>query len=218
MGKETSSIADIRRDYTLKTFDEKDAAAHPFEQFDQWWAEVIAAAIDESNAMALSTVGKDQRIHSRIVLLKDYDHQGFVFFTNYHSTKGQDLENNPGAALLFFWKELERQVRIEGRIEKISPAESDAYFFSRPAESRLGAWASPQSQAIASRQVLEENFTALHQQYPPDSFIPRPAHWGGYRLVPDYLEFWQGRSSRLHDRMAYALQANGEWKRERLAP
>lgn len=212
----TTSIADIRKDYKQHSLNESDIAVNPFVQFEQWWNEAIASQIDEVNAMTLATATKDGIPSARIVLLKGYDSDGFVFFTNYNSHKGQELLENPHAALVFFWKELERQVRIEGLVEKVSEAESDAYFNSRPEGSRIGAWASPQSSVINDRSIIESNVDALTKQYSGQS-IPRPAHWGGYRVKPQVIEFWQGRSSRLHDRFKFT--ASGEtWIRERLAP
>ncbi len=213
-----SSISDIRRDYMLKSFDESDASANPFDQFTSWWDEAISADIDEVNAMTLATVTPQGNPTARIVLLKGYTQEGFVFFTNYNSAKGQEIAANNQVSLLFFWKELERQVRIEGIVEKIEAAESDAYFHSRPAGSRIGAWVSPQSEIIPNRAFLENNFIRLKAQYPDESSVPRPEHWGGYIVIPHSIEFWQGRSSRLHDRLKYIKQANQSWDRVRLAP
>lgn len=210
------SIASIRKDYQLQSLSEADVKQDPIEQFGKWWDEAIASAIDEVNAMTLATVNKEGKPDARIVLLKGYDEQGFVFFTNYQSSKGQQLFTSPFATLVFFWKELERQVRIEGTCEKVSEQESDAYFHSRPEGSRLGAWASPQSSIIESRHLIEKNLEQLQDQY-KNSAIPRPPHWGGYRVVPTAIEFWQGRSSRLHDRIKYSKE-NNEWKIVRLAP
>jgi pyridoxamine 5'-phosphate oxidase len=212
----TTSIADIRKDYKQHSLNESDIAANPFVQFEQWWNEAIASEIDEVNAMTLATATKDGMPSARIVLLKGYDSNGFVFFTNYNSHKGQELLENPQAALVFFWKELERQVRIEGLVEKVSEAESDEYFNSRPEGSRIGAWASPQRKVISDRSIIESNVDALTKQYTGQS-IPRPAHWGGYRVKPQVIEFWQGRSSRLHDRFKFTATGDA-WKRERLAP
>ncbi len=212
-----SSIADIRKDYKLKRFNETDADVNPFAQFTVWWQEALAAAIEEVNAMTLATASLDGIPAARIVLLKDYNEQGFVFFTNYESYKAQQLAENPRATLLFFWKELERQVRLTGMVEKVSDDESDAYFFSRPVGSRIGAWASPQSQPIANRQWLEDKVNTIKQQY-ANGNIPRPQHWGGYRVKPVIFEFWQGRENRLHDRIQYSLNENGGWVMERLAP
>ena len=213
-----SSISDIRRDYMLKSFDESDALSNPFDQFTTWWEEATSADIDEVNAMTLATVTSEGCPTARIVLLKGYTHDGFVFFTNYNSAKGQEIAANNIVTLLFFWKELERQVRIEGVAEKIAAAESDAYFNSRPAGSRIGAWVSPQSEIIPNRAFLENNFTQLKEQYPDESAVPRPEHWGGYIVIPHSIEFWQGRSSRLHDRLKYNKDAKQNWERVRLAP
>jgi pyridoxamine 5'-phosphate oxidase len=212
-----NTIADIRKDYKLKSFSETDAAANAITQFTAWWKDALASEIDEVNAFTLATATKEGKPSARIVLLKGYDERGFVFFTNYESHKGKTLAENPQASMVFFWKELERQIRVEGTIEKVSAAESDAYFFSRPAGSQLGAWASPQSSVIDSRNIIEENVKKYEAQFAV-SPITRPPHWGGYRLVPQSIEFWQGRPSRLHDRLQYSLQKNGEWKMERLAP
>lgn len=210
------SIADIRRDYQRETLDEKDVAPQPFAQFTRWWQEAVNSSIDEVNAMTLSTVDANGHPNARVVLLKGYDDAGFVFFTNYHSAKGRELEARPYASLLFFWKELERQVRISGKAEKIAAEDSDAYFESRPAGSRLGAWVSDQSAVISGRHELEEKLAGFTDRY-PDGNIARPPHWGGYRVIPDAFEFWQGRSSRLHDRIRYRKQNDG-WLIERLSP
>ena len=214
------SIADLRKDYKLASLTEADADSDPFRQFGKWLDEAIAAKIPEPTAMSLATASATThapaRPSSRIVLLKGFDANGFVFFTNYNSRKGAELAGNPFASLLFHWVELERQVRIEGRIEKISAQESDAYYLSRPLGSRLGAWASPQSQVIAGREWLVGKLAAVACQYLDNP--PRPAHWGGYCVVPEKLEFWQGRSSRLHDRIHYRLVSDKRWLIERLAP
>lgn len=210
------SIADIRKDYQLKSLSEVDVAKNPFTQFALWWDEAVASAIDEVNAMALSTVSSEGKPSSRIVLLKGYDEQGFVFFTNYNSDKGKQIEEQRYVSLLFFWKELERQVRIEGMATKIAAEASDAYFNSRPAGSRLGAWASPQSQKIENRTVLEHELERVAAQYGSEN-IPRPSHWGGYCVLPSRIEFWQGRSSRLHDRILYE-NVDSVWQISRLAP
>ncbi|MFN5376742.1 MAG: pyridoxamine 5'-phosphate oxidase [Chitinophagaceae bacterium] len=210
------SIADIRKDYQLKSLSEHEVDQNPFAQFSVWWNEAVQSDIIEVNAMALSTVTSTGKPSSRIVLLKGYDEQGFVFFTNYSSDKGQQLTQNHFAALLFFWKELERQVRIEGVVSKVSEEESDAYFNSRPVGSRLGAWASPQSQKISDREVLNNELMKFTEQFDQEN-IPRPAHWGGYRVKPTRIEFWQGRSNRLHDRILYE-QDNDNWQISRLAP
>ncbi|SFP99113.1 pyridoxamine 5'-phosphate oxidase [Parafilimonas terrae] len=211
-----TNIADIRKDYSLLALNEDDIATNPIEQFSRWWNDAMHSEILEVNAMTLSTATKDGRPSARIVLLKGFDENGFVFFTNYNSRKGNELAENPFAALTFFWKEIERQVRIEGTVEKTDAAESDAYFFSRPQGSRIGAWASPQSTVIKSRDVLEENVARYTGEF--KNSIPRPPHWGGYRVMPLRIEFWQGRSSRLHDRISYTKTDEGSWKAERLAP
>ncbi|KYP13801.1 pyridoxamine 5'-phosphate oxidase [Flavihumibacter sp. CACIAM 22H1] len=211
------SIAAIRKDYKQHSLLETDVAANPIAQFGTWWQEAVNSEIDEVNAMTLATSSADGVPSARIVLLKGFDEQGFVFFTNYSSFKGQQLEENPRACLVFFWKELERQVRITGLIQKVSREESDAYFQSRPEASRIGAWASPQSQVIESRQQLEDKEKELAASF-AGSVIPRPLHWGGYRIRPLIVEFWQGRPSRLHDRIQYTMDDKGGWKIERLAP
>lgn len=210
-------IADIRQDYILASLDEAEVGAEPISFFRRWFAEAEAAAAREVNAMTLATVDATHRPHARIVLLKGIDDMGFTFFTNYRSHKGQELDSNNQAALVFFWAELERQVRIEGIITKVSETESDDYFNSRPAGSKLGAWASPQSSVIESREVLEQRETELKAAY-AGLDIPRPEHWGGYRLEPRLIEFWQGRASRLHDRICFELQPGGQWQKVRLAP
>jgi pyridoxamine 5'-phosphate oxidase len=214
------TIADLRKEYRLASLTEGDVAPNPFEQFGKWFKEAIAAELPEPNAMTLATVTNTThgfaRPSSRIVLIKDYDERGFAFFTNYDSRKGRELAANPWASLQFHWVELERQVRIEGRVEKIPAEESDAYFASRPLDSRLGAWASPQSRTIPGRHWLEENLATVTRRFTDE--VPRPPHWGGYRLAPDAIEFWQGRPSRLHDRLLYRLQSDRAWHLERLAP
>lgn len=212
-----STIADIRKDYKLKSLLEKDVEANAFRQFNIWWQEAIHSEIDEVNAMTLATASADGVPAARIVLLKGFDERGFVFFTNYESFKGKQLAENPRACLVFFWKELERQVRITGLVEKVSAQESDAYFNSRPEGSRIGAWTSPQSQVIENREWLDEREKKFFNQF-HDQILERPDHWGGYRVKPISFEFWQGRPSRLHDRLQYTLQGDNEWKIERLAP
>ena len=210
------AIADLRKSYERDQLNEQDANADPRRLFQQWLDEAIAEKILEPNAMTLATVGGDLRPSTRIVLIKGLDVRGPVWFTNYDSRKGHDLAGNPWAALQFHWVEMERVVRIEGAVEKISDAESDAYFHSRPLGSRIGAWASPQSDVVSSRDVLEASEKAFAQQF--GEHPPRPPHWGGYRLKPTEWEFWQGRKSRLHDRLRYQLQTEGSWLTERLAP
>jgi pyridoxamine 5'-phosphate oxidase len=209
-------IADIRKDYQLQTLSEQDVSADPIQQFTKWWDEAVQSEIDEVNAFTLATSTLQGKPSARIVLLKGYDKRGFVFFTNYESAKGNELAKNPQASMVFFWKELQRQVRIEGIIEKVSAEESDEYFSSRPAGSRIGAWASPQSKIITNRSEIEMNAQKYQEQY-ADGNIPRPPYWGGYRLKPRLVEFWQGRANRLHDRIQYTVQ-EGSWKIERLAP
>ena len=209
-------IADLRKSYELAELVESAASSDPLKQFELWLAEAIAAKVPEPNAMTLATVGSDLRPSTRIVLIKGLDARGPVWFTNYQSRKGIESAGNPYAALQFHWVEMERTVRIEGVVEKISPEESDAYYHSRPLGSRISAWASPQSEVVASRAVLEANEAEFAAKF--GSNPPRPPHWGGYRLKPDNWQFWQGRRSRLHDRLRYTLQADGDWLRERLAP
>lgn len=210
-------IADIRKDYQQKALNENDVSADAIEQFGRWWEEANKCDIEEVNAMTLATADTNGRPSARIVLLKDFDKRGFVFYSNYNSNKGSELEENPKAALIFFWKELERQVRIEGDVVKVSGTESDEYFNCRPQGSRIGAWASPQSKVIAGREVIEENVKELEKRFAGKE-INRPPHWGGYCVKPVLVEFWQGRSNRLHDRIQYTLQSPGKWKMERLAP
>jgi pyridoxamine 5'-phosphate oxidase len=224
----SNEIADIRKDYKLASLEEADVAANPIDQFTRWWNEAVASQIDEVNAMTLATANAAGVPAARIVLLKGYNPNGFIFFTNYESDKGKNLAQNPKAALVFFWKELERQIRVEGTVEKVSAEESDRYFNSRPASSRIGAWASPQSAVIENRLVIEQNVERYSSIFANDS-IERPDHWGGYIVKPTSIEFWQGRSSRLHDRIRYVLENSAynaatdkrtdlNWKIERLAP
>ena len=209
------NIADLRKSYEKAELSESASQADPLKQFDQWLTEAIHSEVPEPNAMTLATVGSDLRPSTRVVLIKGYDEQGIVWYTNYQSQKGRELAGNPYAALQFHWVELERVVRIEGLVEKVSDAESDEYFKSRPLDSRIGAWASPQSEVIESRTVLVTNAAKYGAQFLLQP--PRPPHWGGYRLVPDQWQFWQGRKSRLHDRLRYTPQGD-QWLRERLAP
>lgn len=208
-------ISAIRKDYTLKSLDINDVNIDPIAQFNAWFEEAVAAQVLEVNAMTISTIGLDGNPNARIVLLKELDH-GFVFFTNYESEKGQEIQQSNTAALTFFWPELERQVRIRGKIEKVSSQESDKYFFSRPYGSQIGAWTSPQSKVLSSREELSLKQIAIEQKFSEES-MHRPAHWGGYRLLPISVEFWQGRPSRLHDRIKYELKEK-VWEITRLAP
>ncbi|ASP17141.1 pyridoxamine 5'-phosphate oxidase [Neisseria sp. 23W00296] len=205
----------IREDYSKQQLSEQDCADSPVVQFEKWLNEAVKAQVNEPTAVNVATVGEDGRPQSRMVLLKEVNPQGFVFFTNYHSRKGRALADCPFAALTFFWPELERQVRIEGRVEKLSEAASDEYFASRPYASRIGAWASEQSSVIADKNVLIKRAAAVGLKHPLN--VPRPPHWGGFLVIPDRIEFWQGRPSRLHDRIRYRL-SDGLWIKERLAP
>ncbi len=206
----------IRQEYKKHTLDEKDVNPNPFLQFAEWFQLAEKSNLMEYYIMTLATADKDGKPSARIVLLRNFDENGFVFYTNYTSRKGNDILENPNAALLFFWQDLERQVRIEGTLTKQTAAESDAYFESRPFESKLGAWTSEQSKVIESRNVLDERFAQVSKKY-ADGNVPRPPHWGGYVLKPTHIEFWQGRPSRLHDRILFTLE-NNVWKMERLAP
>jgi pyridoxamine 5'-phosphate oxidase len=210
------SIADLRRDYALARLDESNVSADPIAQFERWFNEALEAKVMEPNAMALATATREASPSVRMVLLKGVDQRGFAFFTDYRSQKGVELSSNPRAALVFYWSELERQVRATGRVSTISADESEAYFRSRPLNSRLGAWTSHQSQVIPDRAVLEEKARQVAQRYPDDN-VPLPPYWGGYRITPEIIEFWQGRQSRLHDRLRY--RRDGEsWRMERLSP
>src|SRR5690242_11155885 len=210
-------IAGIRRDYRMAALDEKDMDTDPFRQFEKWFSAVLHSEVEEPNAMVLATTGKEGKPSARIGLLKGFDETGFYFYTNYESKKGRQLAEDPYAALVFFWKELERQVRIEGKVVKATLGQSDAYFSSRPEGSRIGAWASPQSRVIPGREILDENVEKVKQQFNAGP-VTRPPYWGGYILRPSLVEFWQGRGNRLHDRLQYTLQQDGQWKIERLAP
>ena len=208
-------LHNIREDYSKQSLSQEDCAAEPLTQFEQWLQEAIKAQVNEPTAVNVATVNEDGRPSSRIVLLKEVNAQGFVFFTNYHSRKGRAISHQPFVAMTFFWPELERQVRIEGRAQKLPEAESDAYFASRPYTSRIGAWASQQSEVIESHKTLLARAAMIAAKHPLN--VPRPPHWGGYLVIPDRVEFWQGRPSRLHDRICYQLQDN-LWIKERLSP
>lgn len=211
------TVADLRKDYTLQELNETEVDPNPVIQFQKWFDQVCSVDIPEPNAMTVATVSSEGKPSARMVLLKDYDGRGFVFYTNYNSRKGQELIANPHAALVFWWAQLERQVRITGSVEKISAQESDEYFHSRPFNSRLGAWTSNQSEIVSSRQTLEQRLQQLQAKY-KDLEVPRPPHWGGFRVIPVEIEFWQGRSSRLHDRLLYSKNSDSTWKIERLSP
>ena len=209
-------ISDLRKEYTRAGLAESEVAADPIDQFGHWFDDALAAGLHEPNAMTVATATTDGRPSARVVLLKGFDQRGFVFYTNYEGRKGREIEENPRAALLFYWGELERQVRVEGCVSRVSEEESDAYYASRPRGSRLGALASEQSRGIGNREVLEERVEALEAEYEGRD-VPRPAFWGGYRVRPEVVEFWQGRESRLHDRIVYRWE-DGGWKIGRLQP
>ncbi len=211
------TIAALREDYRAKTLEITDVQADPMQQFKEWLQEALDSQIKEANAMTIATVDALGKPAARIVLLKGFDENGFIFYTNYESRKGRELAVNPNIAVVFLWKDLERQIRIEGVTEKVPPSVSLHYFQSRPKGSQIGAWASPQSQVIADRSILEQNVLALKEKYKDAENLPIPSHWGGYQIKPTLIEFWQGRSSRLHDRICYTLE-NNKWKIERLAP
>lgn len=213
----SKNIAGIRKDYQMQSLLETGVADDPFVQFDSWWDDAVKSELNEINAMTLATASATGMPSARIVLLKSVSEAGFVFFTNYNSQKGKELLENPRACLVFFWKELERQIRITGMVQKVSVEESDEYFNSRPEGSRIGAWASPQSSVIESREIIEINIANYARQFAKGE-IARPPHWGGYIVIPSVIEFWQGRPNRLHDRIQYSKITDGSWKIERLAP
>lgn len=210
-------LESLRSNYALSGLHETDLLGNPFQQFQLWLEQAIAAELPEPNAMTLATLSEQGKPIARMVLLKGLDEKGFVFYTNYDSAKGKQLTETDSAALVFWWAGLERQVRVEGTVEKVSSEESDAYFQSRPKASQLGAWASPQSQVIKNRGVLEKRLAELEEKYATEK-VPRPPHWGGFRVIPTAIEFWQGRPSRLHDRIRYELDEKGDWFYQRLAP
>lgn len=210
-------IAGLRKEYASQMLLEEDAAYHPVDQFEKWWLQAVQSELTEVNAMTLATSSCDGMPSARIVLLKDFSHDGFVFYTNYTSYKSMQLQENPKACLVFFWKELERQVRIVGLVNRVSEAESDTYFLSRPIGSQVGALTSPQSRIIESREWLDKRYDELLRQYSGKT-LERPEHWGGYTVNPIIMEFWQGRPNRLHDRLQYTLEEDGNWRKDRLAP
>lgn len=209
-------LQQLRRDYILKSLDENEIEDHPIKQFQKWFGEALAVIQDDPNAMTLATVDKENQPHARVVLLKEIKDSGFVFYSNYNSNKSKDLHGNPNAALSFFWPSLERQIRIEGKVERLTREESEKYFYSRPYKSQIGALASHQSQVVESRKQLEERFNQLSDQY-EEGKVPMPEWWGGFILIPDSIEFWQGRTSRLHDRIKYVKEEES-WQIQRLSP
>jgi len=211
------SLSDLRREYTRAGVKESDLDPNPFKQFDRWFQQALAAGLPEPNAMTLATATLDGKPSARIVLLKGFDERGFVFFTNYESQKGRELATNPQAALVCYWIELERQVRVSGRVSQVSSEESETYFRSRPLGSQLGAWASQQSEVVGGRKILEDRLEQLTQEYHTKP-VPLPPNWGGYRVAPETIEFWQGRANRLHDRLRYTVQSSSQWLIERLSP
>lgn len=218
---ENQSISSIRQEYLLATLSEKEVAPSPIDQFERWLNEAMKSEVLEPTAMVLSTVSAEGQPSSRVVLLKDLDSNGFVFYTNYSSKKGVELSQNARASLLFFWPELQRQIRIEGEVKRVNPEQSTTYFQSRPKGSQLGAWASPQSQVVPHREFLDERIEEMEKKFEGLEVLPRPEHWGGFSLIPNRIEFWQGRGSRMHDRIRYertSSSVTSEWKIERLAP
>lgn len=217
MSIDKTIVQNLRQDYRSADLKETEVAENPYQQFEKWFTEALNAAVIEPNAMTLATANKLGIPSARIVLLKEFTEEGFVFYTNYNSQKGTEIAENPYASLVFFWPDLERQIRIEGVVESVSEDESTQYFHSRPKGSQLGALASPQSKTIPNRKFLEDKLQSLEKEY-AEKDIPKPAHWGGYRVLPNRIEFWQGRSSRLHDRIVYTQDKDQSWKFERLAP
>jgi len=213
----STDLAAIRKEYRLQSLSEQDIDANPVKQFEKWFQQAMESGIEEPNAMTLATSTIEGKPSARIVLLKGIKENGFIFFTNYESKKGKQMHDNPFACLVFFWKELERQVRIEGEVKKVTSEESDEYFASRPPESRIGAWSSPQSRVIESREVLEKNVAYFTNKYQSQN-IPRPPHWGGFIVIPSLIEFWQGGAGRLHDRLQYSIDTTNSWIIQRLAP